>query len=77
MTYKEETYVLKSIRKIRDQTEENNKLLRENNILLKQLCNYFAHIAANADNENMNDFGRNIIANLISTNLELNKNRRK
>ena len=77
MTYKEETYVLKSIRKIRDQTEENNKLLKENNILLKQLCNYFAHIAANTDNENMNDFGRNIIANLISTSLEINKSRIK
>ena len=77
MTYSEETFVIDTLKHIRDQTEENNKLLKENNILLKQLYNYFTNIAANADNENMNDFGRNIIANIISTQFEFNKKKGK
>ena len=67
MTYKEETYVLNMLKHIRDQTEENNKLLKENNIMLKQLCKYFSNIAANSNQENIDDFGRNVLANLIST----------
>ena len=69
MTFREETYVLKTLRKIRDETHENNILLKENNILLKQLYYYFYNTAKNADNENINDFGRNIIANIISNNI--------
>ena len=73
MTYKEETYVLNTLKHIRDQTDENNKLLKENNIMLKQLCTYFRNIAANANKENIDDFGRNVLANLISTQFELLK----
>ena len=66
MTRDEEIELLDNLERIRDETHENN-------IMLKQLCNYFASIAANADNENINDFGRNIIANIISTQFELTK----
>ena len=41
--------------------------------MLKQLCRYFSHIAANAHQENIDDFGRNVLANIISNQLNLFK----
>lgn len=77
MNYREETFVLKTLKKIRDETNENNRLLKENNIMLKALCKYFSNIAVNASNENISDFGRNLLANLISTNFEMFNPKRK
>lgn len=59
MTYKEETYILDSLKRIRDETHENN-------IMLKSIIKYLAKEAMNADNENVHDFGRNILANIFS-----------
>lgn len=41
--------------------------------MLKQIIAYINHINANADNENNNDFIRNILANLISNTVDYNK----
>lgn len=41
-------------------------LTRENNIMLKAIIEYISNNIANADEENANDFIRNIIANMIS-----------
>lgn len=44
MTYSEETFVIDTLKHIRDQTEENNKLLKENNVILKELYKYFSSV---------------------------------
>lgn len=59
MTRKEERYVLETLERIRDETHENN-------IMLRQIIKYLNHKAANALKENEDDFGRNVLANLVS-----------
>lgn len=59
MTHKEEQYALDLLERIRDETHENN-------IMLKQIINYINYTISNHHQENEDDFGRNIIANLIS-----------
>ena len=78
MTYKEETYVLDTLKelqeKIRDMPLE--QLIREtheNNIMLRQIIKYLNHEIAYANQENANDFNMNIIANLISNGFDINK----
>lgn len=73
MTYNEETYILNTIKRIRDQTNENNKILKENNIMLRKLYNCVTQIIARANQENIDDFTRNILANLISNKIDLFK----
>lgn len=50
--------------------DELIRLTKENNYMLKQIIAYINHINANADNENNNDFIRNILANLISSTVD-------
>lgn len=53
--------------------EEERELLRmtaENNFMLKSIIRYLSEQNKNADTENLNDFIRNIMANMISTNME-------
>lgn len=53
--------------------EELLQLTKENNYMLKQIIAYINHINANADNENNNDFIRNILANLVSNQIDYTK----
>lgn len=46
---------------------ENNKLLKDNNRMLKELINVVNIWLSNHNQENDNDFNRNILANLISS----------
>ena len=53
--------------------EEERELIRmtaENNYMLKSIIKYLSDQYINADSENFNDFIRNIVANMISTNME-------
>ena len=53
--------------------EEERELIRmtaENNYMLKSIIKYLSDQHINADSENFNDFIRNILANMISTNME-------
>ena len=53
--------------------DEERELLRmtdENNYMLKSIVKYLSNQHNNADNENFNDFIRNIMANMISSNIE-------
>lgn len=53
--------------------EEERELIRmtaENNYMLKSIIKYLSDQSINADSENFNDFIRNIVANMISTNME-------
>lgn len=53
--------------------EELLQLTKENNYMLKQIIAYINSVNCNADNENNNDFIRNILANLISNTMDYNK----
>ena len=54
--------------------EEEQELLtltRDNNRMLREIINYINLKDSQADSENLNDFLRNILANIISTNMDL------
>ena len=52
MTYREEKYLLETV--------------RENNKMLKEIIKYINYTISKASDENMDDFGRNVLANVIS-----------
>lgn len=60
MNRKDEEWLLKT-------AYENNQLLKENNKMLKAIINVLNYYIAHAREENENDFGRNVLANLISS----------
>lgn len=64
MTYKEEQYILDSIEQIRDETHLNN-------LMLCDICEVINVYLANHHKENEDDFGRNVLANLLSNMVEL------
>ena len=82
MTYKEESYVLDTLKelqeKIRDMPlEQLVKETHENNIMLKGIIKYLNRENLLANQENENDFVRNIMANLISSGIDINLFNRK
>lgn len=52
-----------------DDNKELLELTKDNNRMLKQIIEYINAVGRNADSENMNDFIRNIIANILSTSM--------
>ena len=66
MTYEEESYVLESIEQIKKETHENN-------VMLKQIINVINAYLARHHQENEEDFGRNVLANLISSTIDINR----
>jgi len=78
MTYKEETYVLDTLKELKELIRSPTftqlvKETHENNIMLKQIIKYLNHEIAYANQENANDFNMNVIANLISSYIDNNK----
>lgn len=71
MNYKEETFVLNTLKRIRDETHENNILLKENNKLLNQLIQIAKVEILHARREDEDDFGRNVLANIISNQFDI------
>ena len=69
MTYDEESYILDSVAQIKAETHENN-------IMLSQLCSVVNVYLANHHQENEDDFGRNVLANLLSQFIDVSKIRR-
>lgn len=69
MTYNEESYILDSITQIREEVHQNN-------LMLKDLCSVVNVYLANHHQENEDDFGRNVLANLISSTIDLKSFRR-
>ena len=65
MTYKEETYILDSIRQIKEETHENN-------LMLSDICSVINTWLSHHHQENEDDFIRNIWANLISSRIDIN-----
>ena len=66
MTYEEESYVLESIEQIKKETHENN-------VILKQIIKIINTYIARHHKENEEDFGRNVLANLISSTIDINR----
>ena len=64
MTRKEERYLFSDIAVIKQQT-------RQNNLMLQDICNVVNAYLANHNKENEEDFGRNVVANLLSNMVEL------
>ena len=69
MTYDEESYLLDSITQIKAEVHHNNQML-------SQLCSVVNMYLANHHQENEDDFGRNVLANLISNVLDISKIRK-
>lgn len=59
MTYDEETVLLDSIQQIKEETHLNN-------LMLCDICEVINRYLANHHQENEDDSGRNVLANLIS-----------
>lgn len=64
MIKSDEEYLFAILERIGDETHENN-------VMLKQICQFINRWSANANQENENDFGRNVLANLLSNVVEL------
>jgi len=61
------------IKELLDIAYENNKLLKANNRMLRQILSYINFINANHHNYNEGEFMRNILANLISNVFPFNR----
>ena len=77
MKYKEESYVLDTLKEIQDfirspVIEQLIKETHENNIMLKGIVKAINTYVSHHNNENNADFMRNILANLISNGLDGN-----
>jgi hypothetical protein len=69
MTRKDEEYLLESIAQIREETHLNNMMLCD-------LCDVVNVYLANHNSENEEDFGRNILANVLSQFIDIKSLRR-
>ena len=63
MNKQAENYILDTLERIRDETHENN-------IMLRQIIKYINLTIAHHNQENENDFGMNVLANLISNGIK-------
>lgn len=64
MTHKEEQYILDSIEQIKDETHLNN-------LMLCDICEVINTWLSHHHQENEGDFVRNILANLISSGVDI------
>ena len=64
MTRKEENYLFDTLERIRDETHENN-------IMLKQIIKLINTYLSRHHKENEDDFIRNVLANLISSGIDI------
>jgi non-homologous end joining protein Ku len=78
MTYKEESYVLDTLKELQDTIrspafKQAIKEIHENNIMLKQIVKMINTHNARHHQENEDDFMRNVLANLISSGFDISK----
>lgn len=66
MTKEDYDYLIELIEENNKILKENNKFLYHNNKMLKGVIRAINLYISNSDNENLHDFGRNILANLAS-----------
>ena len=78
MTHKEESYVLNTLIDIQEtiRSPEFKQLIKEtheNNIMLRQIIKVINTWFTHHNQENNNDFTRNVMANLVSNMFDFNK----
>lgn len=78
MIYKEEDYVLDTLKEIQEtiRSPEFKQLIKEtheNNIMLRQIIKVINTWLSHHNQENANDFNMNVIANIISNGFDFNK----
>ena len=78
MKYEEETYVLDTLKEIQEtiRSPEIKRLIKEtheNNIMLRQIIKDINTWFAHHNQENDNNFNRNVMANLVSNMFDFNK----
>ena len=78
MTYKEESYVLDTLKELQDTIRSPTfkqaiKEIHENNIMLKQIVKMINTHNARHHQENEDDFMRNVLANLVSSGFDISK----
>ena len=78
MTYKEEGYVLDTLKEIQEtirspEFKQLKREIHENNIMLRNIIKYINTTLAHHNQENSNDFDRNVLANILSGMLDINK----
>ena len=71
MTYEEESYVLDALKEIQEtiRSPEFKQLIKEtheNNIMLRQIIKVINTWFSHHNQENSDDFDRNVLANLVS-----------
>lgn len=66
MTTREERRLQRALNELYDEVHENN-------IMLHQICSVINYHHARHNQENEDDFGRNVLANLISSGLDLSR----
>jgi hypothetical protein len=66
MTYDEESWLL-------DVIDQMAREIHRNNLMLSGICDAINGYLANHQKENEDDFGRNVLANLISNVVDLSK----
>ena len=76
MKYNEETYILNTLKELKEfiRSPTYKQLVKEtheNNIMLREIIKYLNKEIAFANQENENDFVRNILANLISSRIDI------
>ena len=77
MTYKEESYVLDTLKEIQEVIRSPTfkqlvKETHENNIMLRQIVRVINTHNARHHQENEDDFMRNVLANLVSGGFDIN-----
>ena len=78
MTYNEETFVLRTLKELKEFIEgsEYKRLVKEtheNNIMLRKLLVIEYSKIRNHHRENEDDFGRNVLANILSNITDLKR----
>ena len=76
MTHRQEAYVLDSLDEVNSTIRgpairQLVKETHENNIMLRQIVQYLKNEMTHASQENMDDFGRNVLANIVSSKLDI------
>lgn len=62
--------------RLQEALDELMDIVVENNIMLHQICDVINFHHARHHQENEEDFGRNVLANLVSQFLDINKGRK-
>lgn len=78
MKYEEEDYVLDTLMEIQEiirspEFKQLKREIHENNIMLKGIIKYINTTIVHHNQENNNDFDRNVLANIVSGIFDFNK----